>query len=34
MGAIGLVVFIGCFVPNPVIWSWRDFFDAIGLTSR
>ena len=34
IGAIGLVVFIGCFVPNPVIWSWRDFFDAIGLTSR
>jgi membrane-associated protease RseP (regulator of RpoE activity) len=34
IGAIGLVVFIGCFVPNPIIWSWRDFFEAIGLTSR
>lgn len=34
IGAIGLFVFIGCFVPNPVIWSWRDFFEAIGLTSR
>jgi membrane-associated protease RseP (regulator of RpoE activity) len=34
IGAIGLVVFIGCFVPDPVVWSWRDFFEAIGLTSR
>ena len=34
IGAIGLFVFIGCFVPNPIIWSWRDFFEAIGLTSR
>jgi membrane-associated protease RseP (regulator of RpoE activity) len=34
IGAVGLVVFVGCFVPNPVVWSWRDFFEAIGLTSR
>jgi membrane-associated protease RseP (regulator of RpoE activity) len=34
VGALGLVVFVGCFVPNPIIWSWRDFFGAIGLTSR
>ncbi|HEY2944902.1 MAG TPA: site-2 protease family protein [Vicinamibacteria bacterium] len=34
IGALGLVVFIGCFVPNPIVWSWRDFFETIGLTSR
>jgi membrane-associated protease RseP (regulator of RpoE activity) len=34
IGALGLLVFAGCFVPNPIVWSWRDFFDAIGLTSR
>jgi membrane-associated protease RseP (regulator of RpoE activity) len=34
IGALGLVVFIGCFVPNPIVWSWRDFFGTIGLTSR
>jgi membrane-associated protease RseP (regulator of RpoE activity) len=34
IGAVGLLVFVGCFVPNPIVWSWRDFFDAIGLTSH
>jgi membrane-associated protease RseP (regulator of RpoE activity) len=34
IGALGLVVFIACFVPNPIVWSWRDFFETIGLTSR
>ena len=34
IGALGLVVFIACFVPNPIVWSWRDFFETIGLTSH
>jgi len=34
IAVLGLVVFIGCFVPNPIVWSWREFFQAIGLTSR
>jgi membrane-associated protease RseP (regulator of RpoE activity) len=34
IGAVGLIVFIGCFVPNPIVWSWRDFFEGVGLTSR
>jgi len=34
IGALGLIVFIACFVPNPIVWSWRDFFETIGLTSR
>ncbi|MFN8094595.1 MAG: site-2 protease family protein [Vicinamibacteria bacterium] len=33
VGAISLGVFVLCFVPNPIIWSWRDFFDAVGLSS-
>jgi membrane-associated protease RseP (regulator of RpoE activity) len=35
IAALGLLVFVGCFVPNPIVWSWRDFFETIGvLTSR
>jgi membrane-associated protease RseP (regulator of RpoE activity) len=32
VGLLSLVVFVLCFVPNPIIWSWRDFFDAVGLS--
>jgi len=28
---LGLAVFVGCFVPNPIVWSWREFFEATGL---
>jgi membrane-associated protease RseP (regulator of RpoE activity) len=34
IAALGLLVFVGCFVPNPIVWSWRDFFATVGLTSR
>ncbi len=32
VGLLSLVVFILCFVPNPIIWSWTDFFEAVGLS--
>ncbi len=32
IGAASLVVFVICFVPDPIIWSWRDFFDAMGVS--
>jgi membrane-associated protease RseP (regulator of RpoE activity) len=31
VGLVGLVVFLVCFVPDPIIWSWRDFFEGTGL---
>ncbi len=31
VGLISLVVFVVCFVPNPIIFSWPDFFEAVGL---
>jgi membrane-associated protease RseP (regulator of RpoE activity) len=31
VGVIALVVFVVCFVPNPIIFSWSDFLQAIGL---
>jgi membrane-associated protease RseP (regulator of RpoE activity) len=31
LGLLSLVVFVVCFVPDPIIWSWRDFFQATGL---
>jgi membrane-associated protease RseP (regulator of RpoE activity) len=31
VGVVSLVVFAVCFVPNPVIFSWTDFFEAVGL---
>ncbi len=40
VGVLSLVVFVLCFVPNPIIWSWRDAFEAVrellprSLTSR
>jgi membrane-associated protease RseP (regulator of RpoE activity) len=32
VGLLSLAVFVVCFVPNPIIWSWRDFFEAVGLS--
>jgi membrane-associated protease RseP (regulator of RpoE activity) len=32
VGLLSLAVFVVCFVPDPIIWSWRDFFEATGLT--
>jgi membrane-associated protease RseP (regulator of RpoE activity) len=29
VGLLSLVVFALCFVPDPIIWSWRDTFDAL-----
>jgi len=40
VGVLSLAVFVLCFVPNPIIWSWRDAFEAVrdllprSLTSR
>jgi membrane-associated protease RseP (regulator of RpoE activity) len=31
VGLLALAVFVLCFVPNPIIWSWHDFFEAVGL---
>jgi membrane-associated protease RseP (regulator of RpoE activity) len=31
VGLLSLVVFVLCFVPNPIIFSWSDFFEAVGL---
>jgi len=31
LGVLGLVVFAVCFTPNPIIWSWKDFFEIVGL---
>lgn len=31
VAALALVVFVVCFVPNPIIFSWPDFFEAVGL---
>jgi membrane-associated protease RseP (regulator of RpoE activity) len=31
VGAISLAVFVVCFVPDPIVFSWRDFFEATGL---
>jgi membrane-associated protease RseP (regulator of RpoE activity) len=36
LGLLSLVVFALCFVPNPIVFSWSDVFDALRrlLTSR
>ncbi len=36
LGVLSLVVFALCFVPNPIVFSWADLFDAFRdlLTSR
>jgi membrane-associated protease RseP (regulator of RpoE activity) len=31
VGLLSLVVFVLCFVPNPIVFSWHDFFEATGL---
>ena len=31
VGVLALVVFVLCFVPDPIQFSWRDFFEAVGL---
>jgi membrane-associated protease RseP (regulator of RpoE activity) len=31
IGVLSLVVFVLCFVPDPIIFSWRDAFKAAGL---
>jgi membrane-associated protease RseP (regulator of RpoE activity) len=31
VGLLGLLVFAVCFVPDPIVWSWRDFFRDTGL---
>jgi membrane-associated protease RseP (regulator of RpoE activity) len=31
VGVASLVIFAVCFVPDPVIFSWTDFFEAVGL---
>jgi membrane-associated protease RseP (regulator of RpoE activity) len=31
IGVLGLLVFVVCFVPDPIVFSWREFFAALGL---
>ena len=31
VGLVSLVVFVVCFVPNPIVFSWRDVFEAMGI---
>jgi membrane-associated protease RseP (regulator of RpoE activity) len=31
VGVLSLIVFVVCFVPDPIVFSWRDFFEATGL---
>jgi len=31
VGLLALVVFVVCFVPNPIVFHWHDFFEAMGL---
>jgi membrane-associated protease RseP (regulator of RpoE activity) len=31
IGVLGLLVFVVCFVPDPIVFSWREFFEAVGL---
>jgi membrane-associated protease RseP (regulator of RpoE activity) len=32
VGWVALIVFVVCFVPNPLVVSWYDIFQAFGLT--
>lgn len=34
VGLLALAVFVVCFVPDPIQFSWREFFDAVGLTQH
>jgi membrane-associated protease RseP (regulator of RpoE activity) len=31
VAVIGAIVFIVCFVPDPLQWSWKDFFESVRL---
>jgi len=31
VGLLALAVFVVCFVPNPIVFHWHDFFEAMGL---
>ena len=31
IGVLSLAVFVVCFVPNPIVFHWHDFFEALGL---
>jgi membrane-associated protease RseP (regulator of RpoE activity) len=31
VGLLSLAVFAVCFVPNPIVFHWHDFFEAMGL---
>jgi hypothetical protein len=31
VGLLSLAVLVVCFVPNPIVFSWRDFFEAVGI---
>jgi len=33
VGLVSLAVFVLCFVPNPIVFSWRDFFESTGIRS-
>jgi membrane-associated protease RseP (regulator of RpoE activity) len=30
LGLLGLAVFVVCFTPSPIIWSWSEFFELLG----
>lgn len=32
IGLLSLAVFVVCFVPDPIQFSWRNFFETVGLT--
>lgn len=31
VGLVALAVFVLCFVPNPIVFSWRDVFEELGV---
>ncbi len=31
VGLLGLAVLVVCFVPNPIVFHWHDFFEALGI---
>jgi membrane-associated protease RseP (regulator of RpoE activity) len=31
IGALSLIVFVVCFVPNPIVFSWTEFFQTLGV---
>ena len=30
---MSLVIFVVCFVPNPIVVSWGDIFEELGITT-